>query len=84
MLVSKPRLWTQLIAQCEIGPNAMTFIIPGECFPTRYRSTCHGISAASGKLGAVLAQSLTGPLRSRGAVQGDGDSSPWLPHVIQM
>lgn len=25
-------------------------------FPTRYRSTCHGIAAASGKLGAILAQ----------------------------
>lgn len=31
-------------------------MIPGECFPTRYRSTSHGISAASGKLGAIVAQ----------------------------
>jgi len=31
-------------------------VIPGEAFPTRYRSTAHGISAASGKLGAVVAQ----------------------------
>ena len=30
--------------------------MPGEAFPTRYRSTGHGISAASGKLGAVIAQ----------------------------
>ncbi len=22
------------------GPNSTTFIVPGECFPTRYRSTC--------------------------------------------
>jgi len=29
--------------------------VPGEVFPTRYRSTCHGISAASGKLGAIVA-----------------------------
>jgi PHS family inorganic phosphate transporter-like MFS transporter len=34
----------------NFGPNSTTFIIPGECFPTRYRSTCHGLSAASGKL----------------------------------
>ena len=34
------------------GPT--TFIIPGECFPTRYRSTCHGLSAASGKAGAIV------------------------------
>jgi PHS family inorganic phosphate transporter-like MFS transporter len=40
----------------NFGPNATTFIIPGEVFPTRYRSTCHGISAASGKLGAIVSQ----------------------------
>lgn len=38
----------------NFGPNATTFIIPGEVFPTRVRSTCHGISAASGKLGAII------------------------------
>lgn len=42
----------------NFGPNTTTFIIPGEVFPTRYRSTAHGISAASGKLGAVIAQIL--------------------------
>jgi PHS family inorganic phosphate transporter-like MFS transporter len=40
----------------NFGPNTTTFIVPGEVFPTRYRSTAHGISAASGKLGAVVAQ----------------------------
>lgn len=40
----------------NFGPNVTTFVIPGEVFPTRYRSTAHGISAASGKLGAVIAQ----------------------------
>jgi PHS family inorganic phosphate transporter-like MFS transporter len=40
----------------NFGPNTTTFIIPGELFPTRYRSTAHGISAASGKLGAIIAQ----------------------------
>ncbi|KII84420.1 hypothetical protein PLICRDRAFT_57814 [Plicaturopsis crispa FD-325 SS-3] len=40
----------------NFGPNTTTFIIPGEVFPTRYRSTAHGISAASGKLGAIVAQ----------------------------
>eukprot|EP00026_Physarum_polycephalum_P006130 Phypoly_transcript_06171.p1 GENE.Phypoly_transcript_06171~~Phypoly_transcript_06171.p1 ORF type:complete len:401 (+),score=52.89 Phypoly_transcript_06171:564-1766(+) len=38
----------------NFGPNATTFIIPGEVFPTRYRSTSHGISAATGKLGAMI------------------------------
>ncbi|KAJ6589387.1 major facilitator superfamily domain-containing protein [Mycena capillaripes] len=40
----------------NFGPNTTTFIIPGEIFPTRYRSTGHGISAATGKLGAIVAQ----------------------------
>ena len=35
----------------NFGPNTTTFIYPGELFPTRFRSTCHGISAAMGKLG---------------------------------
>nr|XP_043638362.1 probable inorganic phosphate transporter 1-7 [Erigeron canadensis] len=53
----------------NFGPNATTFIVPAEIFPARLRSTCHGISAASGKLGAIvgafgflyLAQSKTKP-----------------------
>lgn len=40
----------------NFGPNTTTFILPGESFATRYRSTCHGICAASGKLGAVISQ----------------------------
>jgi len=40
----------------NFGPNTTTFVIPGEAFPTRYRSTGHGISAATGKLGAVISQ----------------------------
>jgi len=40
----------------NFGPNTTTFVIPGEVFPTRYRSTGHGISAATGKLGAIVAQ----------------------------
>ncbi|WOK92138.1 hypothetical protein Cni_G00829 [Canna indica] len=38
----------------NFGPNSTTFIVPAEIFPARVRSTCHGISAASGKLGAII------------------------------
>lgn len=38
----------------NFGPNSTTFIIPAECYPTRFRCTCHGISAACGKLGAIV------------------------------
>jgi len=40
----------------NFGPNVTTFVIPGEIVPTRYRSTANGISAASGKLGAIISQ----------------------------
>ena len=42
----------------NLGPNTLTFIIPAEIFPTRYRATCHGISAAAGKLGSVVVQAF--------------------------
>ena len=30
--------------------NATTWMLPGEIFPTEVRATCHGISAATGKV----------------------------------
>lgn len=38
----------------NFGPNATTFVVPAEIFPARLRSTCHGVSAASGKAGAIV------------------------------
>lgn len=38
----------------NFGPNSTTFVVPAEIFPARLRATCHGISAASGKLGAIV------------------------------
>jgi PHS family inorganic phosphate transporter-like MFS transporter len=66
------------------GPNSTTFIVPGECFPTRYRSTSHGISAASGKIGSIIAQGAISPLRTRGYKTGDKNQNPWLNHVMQI
>ncbi|KAH0277092.1 MFS general substrate transporter, partial [Aureobasidium melanogenum] len=53
----------------NFGPNTTTYIIPAEVFPTRYRATAHGISAAFGKLGAVLSQCILGWLQ--GSIQTD-------------
>jgi hypothetical protein len=39
----------------QFGPNATTWLLPGEVFPTDIRATCHGISAATGKVGALIA-----------------------------
>lgn len=38
----------------NFGPNTTTFIVPAELFPARFRSTCHGISGAFGKFGAII------------------------------
>ena len=47
---------SSFFGQC--GPNCTTFLIPAEVFPTNLRAMCHGMSAASGKIGALLASIL--------------------------
>jgi len=42
----------------QLGPNSTTWLLPSELFPTDVRSQAHGISAASGKLGALFATLL--------------------------
>lgn len=39
----------------QFGPNAVTFLVAAEVYPTPIRATAHGISAACGKLGALTA-----------------------------
>ena len=70
----------------NFGPNSTTFIIPGECFPTRYRSTGHGLSAAWGKIGAIISQVVAQPLLTKGARHPCSGStcSPWLNHLMQI
>ena len=48
----------------NFGPNATTFIIPGEIYPSRVRGLAHGFSAACGKLGAILSGVLFNYLSS--------------------
>lgn len=52
--------------------------VPGEVFPTRFRSTAHGVSAAAGKVGAVFAQALIGRLANKGG------QNAWLDHVMEI
>ena len=67
----------------NFGPNTTTFIVPGEVFPTRYRSTCHGISAASGKLGAIVAQVLFSTLIGRYIPKGTDQVDAVSPAFIE-
>ncbi|CAG8012921.1 unnamed protein product [Penicillium salamii] len=38
----------------QFGPNCTTFLVAAEVFPTPIRGTAHGLSAAAGKLGALV------------------------------
>lgn len=66
----------------NFGPNTTTFIVPGEVFPTRYRSTSHGISAASGKIGSIIGQGAIATLRTHGATKDN--AAPWMDHVLEI
>lgn len=65
----------------NFGPNTTTFIVPGESFPTRYRSTAHGISAGSGKLGAIIAQVIAFKIKDKGGKPG---SNHFVNHVLEI
>ncbi|GJE93809.1 phosphate permease [Phanerochaete sordida] len=67
-----------LAAFCmSCGPSATTFIIPGEQFPTRHRATCHGLSAAVGKLWQAVLMFIpfmvTGMLATRALEETSGE-----------
>ncbi|KAJ2549988.1 hypothetical protein EV175_004234 [Coemansia sp. RSA 1933] len=62
----------------NFGPNVTCFVWPGEVFPTRFRSTAHGISAASGKLGAIVAQAGLMSIKDRGG------PNAFINHLIQI
>lgn len=39
----------------QFGPNATTWLVAGEIFPTDIRAMYHGLAACMGKLGAIIA-----------------------------
>lgn len=53
-----------------VGPNCTTFLLPAEVFPTRVRGTAHGISAASGKCGAILTAFAFGTVEDAIGLEG--------------
>lgn len=52
----------------DFGPNVTTFVLPVEIFPTTSRASCHGLSAAVGKLGAVVGVLMFKPLENSGGI----------------
>ncbi|PMD44778.1 MFS general substrate transporter, partial [Hyaloscypha variabilis F] len=63
----------------NFGPNTILFMLPAELFPTRYRGTCYGIAAASGKAGAILIQII-----SHFAKATDSSSGKWPLAIMLM
>ncbi|XP_010227723.2 probable inorganic phosphate transporter 1-10 isoform X2 [Brachypodium distachyon] len=65
-------LYALTFFSANLGPNTTTFILPAELFPARFRSTCHGISGAAGKVGALVGSVgflWASQARDRGQVQ---------------
>ncbi|KAI6018363.1 major facilitator superfamily domain-containing protein [Pisolithus marmoratus] len=48
----------------NFGPNATTYCYPAEVFPTKYRASAHGVSAACGKAGAIISALVFNTLTS--------------------
>ena len=65
-LVSVPILFLVLYGLTfffsNFGPNTTTFVIPSELYPSEIKSTCNGISAMMGKMGAVVGSFLIKPI----------------------
>ena len=75
----------QLVFYC--GPNTLTFCIPAELFPTKYRATCHGISAAAGKAGSIITVVFLAYVKfeSNGEnVTSSDPNSKWLGWVLMI
>jgi len=60
-------LFCSLSFLTNYGPNLGTFVLPAICFPVHIRSTCYGLSAFGGKLGAVIG-TLLFPIVSSSAI----------------
>lgn len=76
----------QLAFYC--GPNTLTFIIPSELFPTKWRARCHGISAAAGKIGSIIIQVFLAYVKFQGDDGKDvtiiNPNSKWLGWVLMI
>jgi Sugar (and other) transporter len=59
----------------QVGPNCTTFLLPAEIFPTAVRTQCHGIAAASGKVGALIAAFWFPHLATVSSSSGGGGES---------
>jgi PHS family inorganic phosphate transporter-like MFS transporter len=59
----------------NFGPNLTTYVIPGELYPSQAKATLHGLSAASGKVGAALGAALMPKVIAHGNKKAGDDST---------
>jgi MFS family permease len=59
----------------QVGPNATTFLLPAEIFPTAVRTQCHGMAAACGKVGALIAAAWFPHLATLSSSRSNSDDS---------
>ena len=59
-----------LISACVWAPNVTSYILPAAAFPPSVRCTFHGLSAASGKFGAIVGTFLFLPIENSGGLAG--------------
>lgn len=71
----------------NFGPNATTYIISSLIYTPEHKGTCHGISAASGKLGAILGTYVFAEMTNKFCTDNecdDGDSEADIEKGLQL
>ena len=66
-----------LIFSLNWGVNVSTYVLPTEAYPAEVRSSFFGVSAAMGKVGAILGAAVFSPLKAAVGV-------PWLMAVCAL
>jgi PHS family inorganic phosphate transporter-like MFS transporter len=69
----------------QFGIAPLTFLLPAELFPTGYRASCHGISAAFGKFGSIVAFVFLRYVtfgEGEAKVTSSNSPSAWLSYVL--
>mmetsp|Transcript_6008 Transcript_6008/g.18006 ORF Transcript_6008/g.18006 Transcript_6008/m.18006 type:complete len:182 (-) Transcript_6008:983-1528(-) len=66
--------WPKFVLFCfcmfamSCGPNVGTYVLPATLYPFEVRTTFHGLSAGSGKLGAVVGTFIYTPIQQTSGI----------------
>jgi nitrate/nitrite transporter NarK len=63
-------LFALVVVSLNSGPIVSTYVLPASLFPKNVRGTFHGLSAASGKAGAVVGAFIFPPMVSSVGIGG--------------